>query len=1467
MKKTLLCFTTLLCMAFSISVSGQWIQQGSNIYGNNQKPGAAEGQEVALSADGKTMASLCGYNHSRWNDSLCVIMYRLAGGQWRKQTVIYAGLTDDDGQNYRSCLALSADGNTLALNDGEHATISIYTYEGTAWRLQQKLPSRNSYNIAPYSPAITARQSIGLSYDGNTLIFLGQIFERANGVWSVQATLAPLDRTVATVPDWQGYRDTANHFSSANSAAISADGNTAVVYDSWSPDTTFDLWVFTRSGTTWTQQGSRLEPIGHQQWYSLELLQVPQVSISGDGNTIAANATMSNGYGRGIWVFNRQGTVWTEQDSGPMGSTNYYNASVGGTQQLSYDGNSFISADANGIYYWKRNAGVWRHVGGRNTFLEVDTFESIGHNDAGSGDAVIGFDSSGTKAIIGSSFFKYNKGGEWYFTLSDTTFVQTGPGIYDSIPAGGSYMGYSTAMSADGSTIAAGGYMDGNYNGAVWIYARNGLNWQQLGPKLTVPDTSWNPRTFGFSVALSGNGSIVAVGAPYENNFSLPISSNVYIYKRTGNAYVPQVDSLTLPGVQQLGRKVSISADGNTLLATMSDSAVVWVYNGNAWTVQKIFSGYSLNDAAISGDGNTIVFADPSEAITYGGIDVFYRTGTTWTQQAHTLCPASVTSGYSFPGHVAVSYNGNYVAASGDNLNSSNGQIYSYVRTGSTWAVRDSIIPTGGNYLQHGNGVAVSITGDTVVEIQTGGVSTYNTSGINIFSRTSGHWVLACATPSLQYQYYESELNSLAASSDAKYFAVGIGQTLDDLDGKIQVFKASALIDTLLINQSATCAQVANGQLQVKLTGGTQPYTYIWSNGGNSATNTGLTPGNYSVTMFDNSGDTIVRTYIVGSTTNPMRSGFTYTFNCTTDNGTIQVTSAGGTSPYTYVWNTLPVQNTSLVTNLAPGFYSYVATDANGCTYSDSADIPATPYSVNISGTQPQCINNGTATITMAGGTNPLTYIWSNAATTGTISNLGSGTYTATVTDADGCIVTGSIALNLSCNSVIEGAVFFDKNGDCIQDNGETPAQYYTLRASNNSYTVYGSTDLTGKYNIVVPGSGNFDVSIASHSCNYQLCQGTSYPIPVVLAAAGDTANNINFPVINNGFDLFVQAQCPVPFPGSSFNYTIYYGDLQDSVVPTGIVTLNYDTPLIVNYTTPLYSSIDTNNHIITWDVTNIGPAPLQSVSANFTVPATTRRASTVYMGTSVAPVLNDCNDLNNYFNLPVLIGGSYDPNSKTAYPANVIYVGDSIITYTIHFQNTGVDSTHFVEVIDTLSDLVDPANARTIATSHQPYTFSVVGKGILDWKFNPLALPDSGTNFANSQGFITYQVNIKPNLTIGTQINNSASIYFDYNAPVVTDTTINVVTTPSAIANISKNYDVKVYPNPFSNYTNFIIPDNIEKFDIKIYDLLGRSVNAFTNIRSHNFIFNRNSLATGCYIYRVISNNEVIGQGKIIAE
>ena len=269
------------------------------------------------------------------------------------------------------------------------------------------------------------------------------------------------------------------------------------------------------------------------------------------------------------------------------------------------------------------------------------------------------------------------------------------------------------------------------------------------------------------------------------------------------------------------------------------------------------------------------------------------------------------------------------------------------------------------------------------------------------------------------------------------------------------------------------CGGGATGSATVSATGGRPPYTFKWSNGQTGATVTGLSVGDYFVTVMDAGGCNRTARVVV-----PSNAGFTIgitstnpTCGATNGTATASVTS-GGRAPFAFKWST--GATTANISGIGAGTYTVTVTDANGCVNTASTTLNAVGnLSISVTGMNAACgIANGTATATPTSGTAPFTYKWNTGATTSTISFLSAGTYSVTVTDASGCTATGSttITTGSSIGVTIDGrnvTCFGGTNGQAtaMVTGGSTP---YTYRWSNGGTIAVIANLSAGSYTVTV---------------------------------------------------------------------------------------------------------------------------------------------------------------------------------------------------------------------------------------------------------------------------------------------------------------------------------------------------------------------------------------------------------------
>ncbi|MGL4596692.1 MAG: T9SS type A sorting domain-containing protein, partial [Bacteroidia bacterium] len=312
-------------------------------------------------------------------------------------------------------------------------------------------------------------------------------------------------------------------------------------------------------------------------------------------------------------------------------------------------------------------------------------------------------------------------------------------------------------------------------------------------------------------------------------------------------------------------------------------------------------------------------------------------------------------------------------------------------------------------------------------------------------------------TPSYQYSWAPSGGNAATASG------LGAGTytcTITDANGCVETQTVSITEPTALVastmQTNVTCNGGTNGDAMVMVSGGSPNYQYSWApSGGNAATANGLGAGTYTCTITDANGCVATQTVSITEPSALIASATSTAILCSGDSSTITVTASGGVGPYA---------GTGVFT-VASGVHIYNISDANGCntTLFDTITSPD-PIVVSAAITNVSCNggSNGLIDLTVNGGTPGYTFLWSNNATTEDLTGLSAGSYSGMVTDANGCIDSGTVVITepavLFANSLIANPTTCGGTDGSINvvTSGGTPA--YTYLWSNNATT----EDLSG---------------------------------------------------------------------------------------------------------------------------------------------------------------------------------------------------------------------------------------------------------------------------------------------------------------------------------------------------------------------------------------------------------------------
>jgi hypothetical protein len=453
------------------------------------------------------------------------------------------------------------------------------------------------------------------------------------------------------------------------------------------------------------------------------------------------------------------------------------------------------------------------------------------------------------------------------------------------------------------------------------------------------------------------------------------------------------------------------------------------------------------------------------------------------------------------------------------------------------------------------------------------------------------------------------------------------------------------------------------------------------------------------------------------------------------------------------------------------------------------------------------------------------------------------------------------------------GYVVNDINRNCSKDSSDININNIAIKF-NTTPVSYAYTNSAGYYQIYLPKGTHVLTQVLGYTnpAIHQLCPASNASITVNATTGGLTYCNNNFyDTMNSCPDLSVSIARFRPItPGFLSQKKISYSNRGATTISGVVLKYRFLSSLIVHTaTTPTYS---VSGNVLSWNLGSLPPYSNGSKFAIFDVPTTLPLGTTVIDSAWIEPVSGDCNPSNNHALYYDTCVGSWDPNDKAAAPANNIDTGVKVLDYHIRFQNTGTAPAHNVRIEDKIDDNFEKASLKVLDYSHKMnHYFDDNGK--LYFEFPNIMLPDSGTDYEASQGYVTYSIHMKKGLAVGTKLKNTAEIYFDFNEPIITNTTVNTITLKSSGAiNLSKkDWKVILFPNPTKNiaYLNLELV-KASKISYTLFDIQGRAVLLEKIVENKQGLYseelNLEFLQSGIYILNIKINDQETSV-KIIKE
>jgi uncharacterized repeat protein (TIGR01451 family) len=464
--------------------------------------------------------------------------------------------------------------------------------------------------------------------------------------------------------------------------------------------------------------------------------------------------------------------------------------------------------------------------------------------------------------------------------------------------------------------------------------------------------------------------------------------------------------------------------------------------------------------------------------------------------------------------------------------------------------------------------------------------------------------------------------------------------------------------------------------------------------------------------------------------------------------------------------------------------------------------------------------------------------------------------YIVTGPDGSSDTLTDQVLVGASCGD-ISGQIYADANGDCTFNTGEIPV-IWTVRATYNGNEVAATTsDATGNYYLQVPAGFSYTVELVNSSFTILCPASGSHSVATIPSTGNDFALQCNnsFDLTGNIFGLGFRPGVNSAFYASAIN------QLLSCAPPTATVTITLD-PLLT-YVSSSETPVTAVGNTIVFNAGQLTSINMTQWSSSIIVmPSLSANiGDSLCVTISLDPATGDADPSNNTVTVCLPVRNSMDPNEKYERYAGIgtgTVAPGTELEYTIMFQNLGNDDAFEIDVIDELDANLDLSTLRITGASHD-YIMTLTGN-TMKFEFNNINLPAASVNEPMSHGFVAYKVYPQTSLPLGTQINNYASIYFDFNAAIVTNTVTDIINLVG-LNEVKNSQNLHLYPNPASEY--FVITTGTNELStLTVYDLSGKMVIDTKSVKDQDKISVR-GLQPGFYQV-VLSNGYDVQTGKL---
>ena len=459
---------------------------------------------------------------------------------------------------------------------------------------------------------------------------------------------------------------------------------------------------------------------------------------------------------------------------------------------------------------------------------------------------------------------------------------------------------------------------------------------------------------------------------------------------------------------------------------------------------------------------------------------------------------------------------------------------------------------------------------------------------------------------------------------------------------------------------------------------------------------------------------------------------------------------------------------------------------------------------------------------------------------------------------------------NLLNYPVISGITFWDENNNGLKDSTEKILKGIPITVEPNALDAY--TNANGIFQFFLANNTFYTISIGEHPCWTLTTDSINYNVTLL----GNISTGLNFGFQLNNNNKHTQPRINTPPTRCGFEVPLILSIENDGCSPVrGMYGLIVDSlvTLIDSEIEPHQVKGDT----LLWNYETLIATETNDIQLIFQMPNANFIGEIIHLkGLSYIEDEQGSLELSAIYDYQSEIRCAYDPNDKLVTPNRLsnydenYTLFDETLEYTIRFQNTGNDTAFNIVIRDTLDKNLDWTTFRPIIASHAFETL-LDENGLVEFSFKNILLADSTTNEPESHGFVTYKILPKKNLAENTIIENTAGIYFDFNPPIITNTTKNILVSAlprtTFVSNLSFEQAIIIYPNPFDNFLNIEhqLSLNNDLHQFSIIDVAGRIVQS-SILKNPIQKVSTINLPRGLYLYQVKNTNgQTVANGKVV--